>query len=225
MLAVHDDNAYALIGLGYLHYDFKDYREALLYWEKVYTADTAHADVRVLTSLGNCHRKLKTYREGLPYYQRVLEEENDNFYALFGIADCYRGMNQMDKSLEFWNRILERDPDNKVILARAGDTLRQLGRLDEAEKSYYKALDIEFDTYAALGLAMIHKEQGRYQEAVTSLSGIMDKDPNNARIYIEIAECQQKMGQRNEALNTLGLLQRRGLKNHQFNGMMNRRRY
>ena len=109
VLAVHDDNAYALIGLGYLHYDFKDYREALLYWEKVYTADTAHADVRVLTSLGNCHRKLKTYREGLPYYQRVLEEENDNFYALFGIADCYRGMNQMDKSCLLYTSPSPRD--------------------------------------------------------------------------------------------------------------------
>ncbi len=225
VLAVEEGNAYALIGLGHLHYDFKDYREALLYWEKVYTADTAHADVRVLTSLGNCHRKLKTYQDGLPYFQSVLAVEPYNFYALFGMADCYRGMNQMGKSLEYWNRILEKDPHNKVILTRAGDALRQLERLDEAEKNYQEALNIEFDIYAVLGLALIHKEKGRYQEAVNSLSGILKNDPNNARLYIEIAECQFKMNRRDEALATLGLFQRRGIKNHQVNEMMNRMKY
>ena len=221
VLAVEGDNAYALTGLGYLHYDFKDFREALVYWEKVYGANSSGADVRILTNLGNCHRKLKTYALGLPYFHQALALDQRNFYALFGAADCYRGMNQMEQSLEYWNYILEQDPVNKVILTRVGDALRQLGRLDEAKEKYQAALKVEFDVYAVLGLAIVHKEQGQYQEAIDSLSDILANDPNNPRIYSEIAECQQQSGDRDAARATLKLFYRRGLKNQQISAMLN----
>lgn len=220
VLAVEPDNAYALTGLGYLHYDFKDFREALVYWEKVYAFNSAGADVRILTNIGNCHRKLKTYALGLPFFHQALAVDQDNFYALFGAADCYRGLNQMVQSLKYWNFILAQDPVNRVILTRVGDALRQLGRLDEAEEKYQAALKVDFDVYATLGLAIVHKEQGRYQQAVESLSGILADDPNNPRIYLEIAQCQQQGGHRAEARATLELFCRRGLNNQQVSAML-----
>ena len=158
--SIDESNTYTLIGLGYLYYDFKDYRAALANWEKVYAIDSKRVDVRVLTGLGNCHRKLRNYREGLFYFEQVLVVDKKNFFALFGIADCYRGMDQMEKSLEYWNYILAEDLANKVILTRAGDALRHLGRFVDAEQHYRRALDVNFDVYAVLGLALVLKEQG-----------------------------------------------------------------
>jgi len=215
-------NAYALIGLGHLFYDFKDYREALKSWEIMYSRNPEGADIRVLTSLGNCHRKLKSYAEGIPYFERVLTDHPDNFYALFGMADCYRGLNRSLESLEYWNRILQFDPQNKVILTRAGDALRTLERYAEAEASYKKALNIEFDLYAVLGLALVHKAQGQYEEAIRSLQGILRNDANNPRIYQEMAECYLALKQRDEAVKVLSAFQRRGIKNTQINDLMNR---
>lgn len=225
VLEMEDDNPYALIGLGHLHYDFKDFREALHYWEKMYRQNPVGADIRVLTSLGNCHRKLKSYGDGIPYFEKVLETYPDNFYALFGMADCYRGLNQSAKSLEFWNRILVNDPHNKVILTRAGDALRALGRLDEAEETYHKALNIEFDTYAVLGLALIHKARGNYSEALSSLQAILRNDPNNPRVYIEMAECYTSLRQKDEAIKILSQFQKRGIKNNAVSEMLSRLRY
>jgi len=224
VLSREPGNAYALIGLGHLYYDFKDYREALRSWEKMYDKNPDGADIRVLTSLGNCHRKLKSYESGIPYFQKVLAAHPDNFYALFGLADCYRGMNHSLESLEYWNRILAFDPTNKVILTRAGDALRSLERLDEAEASYRRALNIEFDLYAVLGLALVHKARGNYTEALQSLQGILRNDANNPRIYQEIAECHLALKQKDEAIKILGAFQRRGIKNVQINEMMNRLR-
>ena len=107
----------------------------------------------------------------------------DNFYALFGLADCYRGMNQQSKSLIYWNRILDRDERNKVILTRAGDAYRHMGDQDTAEEYYQKALNIEFDHYAVLGLALINKGKGNYREAITSLDQLLRQDPKNHRFY------------------------------------------
>lgn len=109
VLDMEEDNPYALIGLGHLNYDFKEYRDALYYWTRIYEINQDNVDIRVITAIGNCHRKLKSFQEGTRYFEMALEKEPKNFYALFGLADCYRGMNQQYKSVEYWNKILEMD--------------------------------------------------------------------------------------------------------------------
>ncbi len=213
VLSLEPTNPFALIGLGHLYYDFKDYREALKAWEQVYNTDPKHADVRILTSLGNCHRKLKTYEKGIPYFMKVLEVEPQNFYALFGLADCYRGLNDPEKSLYFWEKILEFDSKNKVIMTRVGDALRQMGRFQEAQEYYNRALNIEYDLYAVLGLALVHKQLKEWDKAILSLKGILKNDPNNTRIFQELTECYIETKQWNEAQILLDQLLRRGVRN------------
>jgi tetratricopeptide (TPR) repeat protein len=213
-------NPYAIIGLGHLHYDFKEYREALFYWEKMLNASRENVDIRVLTSIGNCHRKLKTFEEGIGYFEQALHRDPYNFYALFGLADCYRGLNQQDHSLEYWNRILEQDPRNKVILTRAGDAYRNLNDYDRAVEYYQRALNIEFDTYAVLGLAMVAKAQGKYDEAIESLRRLIQQDPKNYRLYLELADCRLKKGEKHRAIEILEEFQKQGIRNSAVNDLL-----
>ncbi|MDR1108115.1 MAG: tetratricopeptide repeat protein [Spirochaetaceae bacterium] len=213
VLEMEDQNPYAIIGLGHLHYDFKEYRDALFYWEKMLEANQEAVDIRVLTSIGNCHRKLKTFEKGIPFFQRALEKDPYNFYALFGLADCYRGMNQQERSLEYWNRILEQDSRNKVILTRAGDAYRNLNDFERAGDYYRRALNIEFDIYAVLGLAVIAKAQGKYNEAIESLRRLIQQDPKNYRLYVELADCWIKKNDKTQALEVLGEFQKLGIRN------------
>jgi tetratricopeptide (TPR) repeat protein len=222
VLDMEEHNPYAIIGLGHLHYDFKEYRDALFYWEKMFQANGEAADIRVLTSIGNCHRKLKSFGEGLSYFEMALRREPYNFYALFGLADCYRGMNQQSRSLEYWNRILEQDPRNKVILTRAGDAYRCLEDHEKAVEYYQRALNIEFDTYAVLGLAVVAKVQGRYTEAADSLARLIQQDPKNYRFYLELAECYQRQGDKRRAQETLEGFQRLGIRSQAVMEMLER---
>lgn len=213
VLEMEENNPYALIGLGHLHYDFKEYKDALFYWEKMLDLHREDVDIRVLTSIGNCHRKLKTFGQGVPYFQRALEMDPKNFYALFGLADCYRGMNQQHKSLEYWNRILEEDPRNKVILTRAGDAYRNMGDFDRAGEYYKRALNIEFDIYAVLGLSVVSKMAGKYDDAIESLRRLIQQDPKNYRLYLELADCWVKKGDRDRAIEALAEFQKLGIRN------------
>ena len=204
VLEMEKDNAYALIGLGHLNYDFKEYKEALYYWSRVFEINNPQTvDIRVLTSIGNCHRKLKTFDQGTKYFEMALEREPNNFYALFGLADSYRGMNQQNKSVFYWNKILEIDPNNKVILTRAGDAYRTSGNFEEAKKYYGKALEIDFDVYAAIGLALICKGEGNYNEAISRLENLIRSDPKNSRLYIDLAECYDAMNNKVQAAKVL----------------------
>ncbi|GHV29209.1 hypothetical protein AGMMS4952_14570 [Spirochaetia bacterium] len=222
VMEMENNNPYAIIGLGHLHYDFKEYRDALFYWEKMLETNKEGVDIRVLTSIGNCHRKLKTFEKGIPYFEKALQRDHHNFYALFGLADCYRGLNQQYRSLDYWNRILEQDPRNKVILTRAGDAYRNLNDYEQASDYYRRALNIEFDTYAVLGLAVMSKARGKHDEAIESLCRLIQQDPKNYRFYIEIADCCVKKGDRHKAIEFLGEFQKLGIRNNNVSEFMDR---
>jgi tetratricopeptide (TPR) repeat protein len=200
ILTMEADNPYALIGLGHLYYDFKEYEKALFYWERMVNIHRpCEIDIRVLTSVGNCYRKLRKFTNGIEVFKRALEIVPDNFYALFGMADCYRGMNMHEEALLYWNKILALDPVNKVILTRAGEEYRAMGNFDEAQKLYERALNIEYDSYAVMGLALINKEKDKYSEALASLESLLQSGFKNSRIYDEIADCYVKLGQPQKA--------------------------
>jgi tetratricopeptide (TPR) repeat protein len=122
-------------------------------------------------------------------------------------------MNQQHRSLDYWNRILDQDPRNKVILTRAGDAYRNLNEYDMSVDYYRRALNIEFDTYAVLGLAVVSKVQGKYDESIESLRRLVQQDPKNYRFYVELADCWARKGERAKAINVLGDFQKQGLRN------------
>jgi tetratricopeptide (TPR) repeat protein len=213
VIEMEENNPYALIGLGHLHYDFKEYKEALHYWQRMLDIHKDDVDIRVLTSIGNCYRKLKNFEAGVPFFKKALDMEPNNFYALFGLADCYRGLNQQDMSLQYWDAILAKDPRNKVILTRAGDALRNMNQYDRAAEYYKRALNIEYDLYAVLGLAIINKQQGKYPECIDSLRSLIQNDPRNFRLYIELADCYMLMKNKQKAIETLQEFQKHGIRN------------
>ena len=220
VLEVEEHNPYALIGLGHLHYDFKKYREALTYWQKILEQNNQTVDIRILTSIGNCYRKMKQFEKGAYYFETALEKDKSNFYGLFGLADCCRGMNKQENAIPYWEAILRKDPANKVILTRLGDTYRYIGDYEKAQETYQRALDIDYDTYAILGLAILCKIQGKYAEAITSLSGLMQTDRKNYRIYLELADCYIKSNAKSKAIEVLQSFQQYGIKNQQISDLL-----
>jgi len=112
--------------------------------------------------------------------------------------------------------ILDQDPRNKMILTRMGDAYRNLNDYEKAKDYYEKALNIEFDTYAVMGLALIAKEQGKYEEAITSFRRLIQQDSRNFRLYIELSYCYLKSGDRRKAVEILEDFQRLGIKNQKI---------
>lgn len=212
-LEINEDNEYAFIGLGHLFYDFKEYEQALYYWNQVYEKYQDYVDVRVLTSIGNCHRKLKQYEEGVKFFNKALEFSPNNFYALFGLGDSYRGLDLHEEAKGSWESILKRDPSNKVVLTRLGDTHRSLNSFPEAEKYYKKALDLEFDAYASLGLAIIYKESQKLDQSISLLTELLSLNPKNSRIYLELSECYELKEDYSQAVKILYQFLQTGMTN------------
>ena len=207
------DNDYALVGIGHLYYDFKEYKEALKYWLKMYEINQVKIDVRVLTSIGNCYRKLKEFGKGIYFFNKALGIAPNNFYAIFGLADCYRGNKEYDEALKYWLSIIERDPKNNLVLTRIGDTYRYLKDYENSQIYYKRALDVDFDIFAMLGLALLQKEQGQYEEALTAIKNLIKTNPKNSILYVNAAECYEALGQIENAIDILSNFLQLGMKN------------
>ena len=92
---------------------------------------------------------------------------------------------------------------NKVILTRTGDAYRTTGNYEEAKLYYNKALEIDFDIYAAIGLALICKGEGKIDEAATRFRNLIKNDQRNSRLYVDLAECYLAMNNQADAKKVL----------------------
>jgi tetratricopeptide (TPR) repeat protein len=95
-----------------------------------------------------------------------------------------------------------------------------MGDFEKAQDYYERALNIEFDTYAIMGLALISKAQGKYEDAVSSLRRLKQQDIKNYRIYVELADCCLKMGDKRQAVEVLEEFQKLGIRNAQVAEML-----
>ena len=73
----------------------------------------------------------------------------------------------------------------------------------EAKSYYNKALEIDFDIYAAIGLALICKGEGNNEEAAKRFENLIKNDPRNGRLYVDLAECYVGMGRKQDAIKVL----------------------
>ena len=59
---------------------------------------------------------------------------------------------------------------------------------------------------------MISKGQGKFEEAISSLTRIIQADPKNYRLYIDLADCYIKLGQKQKAIDVLQDFQKLGIR-------------
>ncbi len=200
-LAVEPDNRYALTGLGHLEYEAGLWQQSSERWQRLLALEPR--SVYALTSLGNCLRRTGEFAAALQRYREALRIEPDNFYALFGAADSLRGLGDHVRSREAWEALLERDPGNRIILTRVGDAYRHLGDLDAARRHYERALAIDFDVYAVIGLARVAGARADYGRAVAILTDLRSREPRSARVAVELADCLLLSGDREGAAGLL----------------------
>ena len=109
-LALKQDpaNGMALLYLGKIHKDAKDYAGAIPYLEKA-TRDPKHK-LRGLVELGSSYMSLKMLDKAIPELERavniiVKEDEVDSLYARYFLAMCYEKTQEYPKAIAQWDLI------------------------------------------------------------------------------------------------------------------------
>ena len=96
-------------------------------------------------------------------------------------ARTYRQLGFWSDNVILWTHTLAVTGKNAIAQDNLGGALIDLGKIDEAMPHFQKAAEIDpADPIANSNLATYALEQGRYQEAITKLEGILNtqKDPH-----------------------------------------------
>ncbi len=186
------EDKYALLGIGSLYYKNEEYDKALAFFEKLLSIDENY--VAVLTMVGNIYRRRQDYELAAIYYEKAALKDPWNTFALYGLGDSLRGLKNYREAVRWWSMILEREPKNQNLHTRVGDALVNMGDYEKAAEHYEKSLQVGFDQYALLGLAKVHRNNKKLDEAEACCRKVLAQIPDDRRSLEELAAICDDLG-------------------------------
>ncbi len=130
-------------------------------------------DISTRFRLAGYLRDQYKYDGAIAQYEAILKLDPQNIDALIGLGDCYVPKTQYDRALDYYNRAL--------ALATASEKKLEIyGKIITCEEQRVgpnKPLT-PAGLEALWSRALLYKELGRYQEAISDLKRIQGVDPN-----------------------------------------------
>lgn len=120
-------------------------------------------------------------------------------------ADVFSHRGQYSKAAGLYLRALNMDPGNGPAMINHGITLMKMDRLDEGMKWLLKAEQVADLNRGTLlyHLGICHKKMGAIEKALVCYEEALDKEADNAMIYLEISRCYMDLKSYQDQLKNL----------------------
>jgi tetratricopeptide (TPR) repeat protein len=172
---------------------------AILYKEQSGSQGAALVSSRILTSLGGL---LQQYAQQLPaaemFYQAMAMDPH-NTAAMMGLAIVYEKNSQYQSAVDMLGKILATDPGYGEARLRLALNQKRLGRTDEALKGLQDLAAAKEATWvtsvAAEELARLYMEKSSPAGAQKTLEAAIQRFPDDARLYVELASVLDRKGE------------------------------
>jgi adenylate cyclase len=143
----------------------------------------------------------ESMKKAVELSKKTLELDQDYADAHALLGSIYLLQNKWDKAVEEGERAVELLPSGADVNGLLGVTLRNVGRPQEAISMFEKAIRLNPSSpnwlYHNLGVAQILS--GNYQEAITSLKRVIDKNPNHVPARLSLTAAYSLSNQNKEA--------------------------
>ncbi len=99
-------------------------------------------------------------------YEQILQDEPNNFNALFELANLHIDMGQRDRAIPLMEKLVQMEPERLDLHLNLAQLYKSLGQMQKAETAYNQILSREKNNLAALvNKAVLRNEQGDYKTA------------------------------------------------------------
>lgn len=158
----------------------------------------------LLTNLGTIQRRQGKLNEAVISYSAALSQQPDSEIILRNRAQLYTEMGHAENALVDYERLLLLDPLDEEALYDRGLLYIQTSNLLLAEADFESILEINPETIKGrMGFAILEKVRQNFSDSEIIFNYLIDKNPNNLRLYEERAELYFLMNKNSRAMSDL----------------------
>jgi len=131
------------------------------------------SDASTVLKEANSEYHMGDYENAKHLYLEVLKSDEQNVFALYGVANCLYATGNYTAAIEYYERALEIRPDNVVLLNNLANTYYATEDYENAIAYYERALEIEPTNEAVLeNMANAQYASGDYDGADATLKAL-----------------------------------------------------
>ncbi len=176
-----------------------EHEQAIIVLKKALTLTEDKSDLYSL--IGMEYLFLDQFGEAKKHFIKCLEEEPNDYSALYNIVYCFDFLDEHEEAIDYLNSYLDNNPYSEVAW-------QQLGKQYYTLKLYEKALNafdfaiISDDTFvgAYLEKGKVLEKLKRYEEAIENYSITLSLDDPTSFALLRIGSCYEKLEQNDLAV-------------------------
>ena len=178
-------------------------------------------NLKSLMILSGILRQEKNWSELISTLEKAREDAVDpNLIA--SLATAYCELKQFDKAIALLSKAILETPKQATLLTARGSVHRARGDLSNAELDYEVALALAPNSVAAVNnLAVIKRDQGKYQEAIDLFTRALEIDSSRSEIYYNRGNAYSDLRLYKEALADYKLSTEKGSNPAYYNNYAN----
>ncbi len=211
-IRLQPDSEEAVTNLAYLYNEEGDQARAA---KTLNSVPDAERSSKLYNALGYTYEQQKDYKNAVGSYKKAVEIDADNLDSKRGLAQNLLSDGQLEAAQVQYKALVEADPSDAGSWIKLADIQRKLGQFDAALESLKKAQPLAPDSLEVpYNMALVYDAQGRYDDAITALKGLLDKnarpdgkyaeaEANNRSVFLErLGSIYREVGKSQLAVDT-----------------------
>jgi tetratricopeptide (TPR) repeat protein len=155
------------------------------------------------------YQKTGQWNKAADILKKMLELQPDNMKVTYSLATLYQNNNQMESALDLLNRLIERYPNESAFYISRANLFLMKGDISATKSDFDKAVSVDPNNYSGFSergsffrnnsapeLARVD-----YGKAISLLDEEIEKNPQNAPLYVARAEIMEQNVNIQGALN------------------------
>jgi len=195
ILEMDETNIYALVGIGDVKRQTKDFDNAIKYYEKALIVDPINKFA--LIGLADSYRGLKKYKKAIEIWEKFLSFSEYEFdvSVLSRLGDTYRKMGNYNEALKYYMKAYTIDNNNPYVLSGLGFTYFEKGDYKTSSIYWEKLFNLRKDKLQQSDIKILtnlgnsYRKQKRFNDAFKFFYQALKIEEDNFYALYGIADC------------------------------------
>lgn len=201
ILAVEDNNNYALVGLGDCERKQNHIDAALDFYTKC--LEFHPGNNYALFGLADCYKAKFQFHKAIEIWEKYLLLDDRNITVLTRVADAYRKIKDFNKSRELYLHVLDMEKDNAYALIGLGHLHYDFKEYRDALYYWTRIYDMSETTADIRVLTAIgncHRKLKTFEQGIKFFEMALQHEPNNFYALFGLADCYRGLNLQNKSV-------------------------